>query len=81
MLVESAKPPLPEEAKVLALEVAGSMKDWSGLLKRPFQTLKADGPFIYESGGDRVGDRSAGVARRSAQPTASGAGAVPARGD
>jgi hypothetical protein len=48
MLVESAKPPLPEVAKVLALEVAGSMKDWNGLLKRPFQTLRADGPFIYE---------------------------------
>jgi hypothetical protein len=48
MLVESAKPPLPKDAKALALEVAGSMKDWSGLLKRPFQTLKADGPFIYE---------------------------------
>ena len=25
------------------------MKDWSGVLKRPFQTLKADGPFIYET--------------------------------
>jgi hypothetical protein len=49
MLVESSKPPLPEDAKALALEVAGSTKDWSSLLKRPFQTLKADGPFIYET--------------------------------
>jgi hypothetical protein len=49
ILVDSAKPPLPEDAKALALEVAGSMKDWNGLLKRPFQTLKADGPFIYET--------------------------------
>jgi hypothetical protein len=48
MLVESAKPPLPKDAKALALEVAGSMPVWSALLKRPFQTLKADGPFIYE---------------------------------
>jgi len=48
MLVESAKPPLPEEAKALALEVAGSAKNWDALLKRPFQTLKADGPFIFE---------------------------------
>jgi hypothetical protein len=48
MLVESAKPPLPEEAKSLALEIAGSAKNWDALLKRPFQTLKADGPFIYE---------------------------------
>ena len=48
MLVESAKPPLPEDAKALALEVAASHKGWNALLKRPFQTLKADGPFIYE---------------------------------
>ena len=48
MLVESAKPPLPTDAKALALEVAGSMPNWSALLKRPFRTLKADGPFIYE---------------------------------
>ena len=48
MLVESAKPPLPKDAKALALEVAGSMPTWNALLKRSFQTLKADGPFIYE---------------------------------
>ena len=48
MLVESAKPPLPKDAKALALEVAGSMPIWNALLKRSFQTLKADGPFIYE---------------------------------
>jgi hypothetical protein len=48
MLVESAKPPLPTDAKALALEVAGSMQVWNALLKRSFQTLKADGPFILE---------------------------------
>ena len=48
MLVESAKPPLPKDAKALALEVAGSMPVWNALLKRSFHTLKADGPFIYE---------------------------------
>jgi hypothetical protein len=48
MLVESAKPPLPDEAKELALEVASSARTWDALLNRPFQTLKADGPFIYE---------------------------------
>ena len=48
MLVESAKPPLPKDAKSLALEVAGSMPVWNALLKRSFQTLRADGPFIYE---------------------------------
>ena len=48
MLVESAKPPLPKDVNALALEVAGSMPVWNALLKRQFQTLKADGPFIYE---------------------------------
>ena len=48
MLIESAKPPLPEEAKALALEVAESPQQWSDLLKRPFWTLKPDGPFVYE---------------------------------
>ena len=48
MLVESAKPPLPEDAKRLALDVAGSPQQWDALLKRSFTTLKADGPFVYE---------------------------------
>ena len=48
MLVESSKPPLPDDAKAFALEVAASPKDWEALLKRSFHTLKADGPFIYE---------------------------------
>jgi hypothetical protein len=48
MLIESAKPPLPADAKSLALEVAGDLKTWNGLLKRPFSSLKADGPFILE---------------------------------
>jgi hypothetical protein len=48
MLIESAKPPLPKEVKALGLEVATAMPTWNSLLRRPFQTLKADGPFIYE---------------------------------
>ena len=48
MLVESAKPPLPKDVNALALEVAGSMPVWKVLLRRSFQSLKADGPFIYE---------------------------------
>jgi hypothetical protein len=48
MLIESAKPPLSEEAKTLALDVADSPQQWDGLLKRPFWTLKPDGPFVYE---------------------------------
>ncbi len=48
MLIESAKPPLPEPAKALALDVAESPQQWDGLLKRPFWTLKPDGPFVYE---------------------------------
>jgi hypothetical protein len=48
MLVESSKPPLPDDAKAFAMEVASSPKDWDALLKRSFHSLKADGPFIYE---------------------------------
>ena len=48
MLIESAKPPLPQDAKTLALEVAESPEQWNGLLKRPFWTLKPDGPFVYD---------------------------------
>jgi hypothetical protein len=48
MLVESAKPPLPEQAKALALEVGASTKTWDALLKRSFHSLKADGPFVLE---------------------------------
>jgi hypothetical protein len=46
MLIDESKPPLPENAKSLALEITGA--DWSSLLKRSFHTLKADGPFIFE---------------------------------
>jgi hypothetical protein len=48
MLVESAKPPLPEATKELALQVTASPKTWDALLKRPFHSLKSDGPFIYD---------------------------------
>lgn len=48
MLVDESKPPLPEDAKSLALSVAAATKDWDALLKRSFHTLKADGPFVYE---------------------------------
>jgi predicted Zn finger-like uncharacterized protein len=48
MLVDDAKPPLPAEARALALAVADSPKTWDALLKRPFFTLKADGPFVYD---------------------------------
>src|SRR5262249_12940967 len=45
---EESKPPLSDDARALALAVAESPKDWDALLKRPFWTLKPDGPFIYE---------------------------------
>jgi hypothetical protein len=48
MLVESSKPPVPDDAKALAMEVADSPAQWNALLKRPFHTLKPDGPFLYE---------------------------------
>ncbi len=82
MLVESAKPPLPEDAKALALEVAGSPKQWDALLKRPFQSLKADGPVHLRAGrGDRDGHGPSGVARRPARAAQAHAGSLPPRGD
>lgn len=48
MLVESSKPPLPEEARALAMAVADEPKRWDALLGRSFWTLKPDGPFIYD---------------------------------
>ncbi|MDR3619490.1 MAG: hypothetical protein P4L85_09080 [Paludisphaera borealis] len=48
MLVEDAKPPLPAAEAALALDVARDPKTWDALLKRPFFTLKADGPFVYD---------------------------------
>ncbi len=48
MLVEEADPPLPPDARELAMIYAESPKTWDALLKRSFPTLKADGPFVYE---------------------------------
>ncbi len=48
LLVDDARPPLPPDQKELAADVADSPKTWDSLLKRPFHTLKADGPFIFE---------------------------------
>jgi hypothetical protein len=48
MLVESARPPIKGEAKLLADEVGADTKLWQTLLGRPFFSLKADGPFSLE---------------------------------
>ena len=49
MLVDESKPPLSEDAKRASqAEVAATPKDWDALLKRPFHTLKPDGPFVFE---------------------------------
>ncbi|MGO9600568.1 MAG: hypothetical protein ACLP7Q_21505 [Isosphaeraceae bacterium] len=48
MLVDEAKPPIGPGAKDLAANVADHAQAWQSLLKRPFHTLKADGPFIFE---------------------------------
>jgi hypothetical protein len=48
MLVEDAKPPLPETEKMLADDYGAHPEAWEALLKRPFVTLKADGPFVFE---------------------------------
>jgi len=48
LLVDDAKPPIPPAQQELATHVADNSKTWDALLKRPFHTLKADGPFIFE---------------------------------
>ncbi len=47
-LVLDAKPPLPPDAAELALHFAAHREAWDAMLKRPFPTLKADGPFRFE---------------------------------
>ena len=48
MLIDDAKPPLPPMEKALVLEYANHRETWDQLLKRPFMTLKADGPYLLE---------------------------------
>jgi DNA-directed RNA polymerase subunit RPC12/RpoP len=48
MLVQGAKPPLTGSEYALAMDYATHREAWDGLLKRPFPTLKADGPFVYQ---------------------------------
>jgi hypothetical protein len=48
MLVDDAKPPIPPDERELASAVADDPKTWDGLLRRPFHTLKPDGPYIFE---------------------------------
>lgn len=48
MLVEDAKPPIPAAEKELASHVAEHPRVWDALLKRPFHTLKPDGPFLFD---------------------------------
>jgi hypothetical protein len=47
-LVKAAKPPLPPAEQSLALDYAAHRPSWDALLKRPFLTLKADGPFLLD---------------------------------
>jgi hypothetical protein len=47
-LVDDAKPPLPPAERELALEFGMHPAKWDALLKRPFVTLRADGPFLLE---------------------------------
>jgi len=47
-LVRGAKPPLTGPELALALDYATHREVWDALLKRPFPTLKADGPFQFE---------------------------------
>ncbi|MDR3637380.1 MAG: hypothetical protein P4L84_26485, partial [Isosphaeraceae bacterium] len=45
-LIEDGKPQLPPEEQALAFDFADHRETWDALLKRPFPTLKADGPYI-----------------------------------
>lgn len=47
-LVNASKPPLPAAQRELALDYAEDRDTWDALLKRPFLTLKADGPFVLD---------------------------------
>jgi hypothetical protein len=47
-LIEDAKPPLAPDEKALALDYGENRETWNALLKRPFATLRADGPFLLE---------------------------------
>lgn len=46
--IEDANPLLGPTETELALDYAGQPETWQALLKRPFTTLEADGPFILE---------------------------------
>ncbi len=39
---------MPASERELALHVAENRETWEKLLKRPFLTLKADGPYIFD---------------------------------
>lgn len=47
-LVQDAKPPLPPAERSLALDFGANRETWDALLKRPFPSLKADGPFVLD---------------------------------
>lgn len=47
-LVEQADPPLPAVEAELALDYGANMATWDALLKRPFLTIQADGPFVLD---------------------------------
>jgi hypothetical protein len=47
-LVAGSKTPLPPAEQALALEFGQDRATWDALLRRPFLTLKADGPFRLE---------------------------------
>ena len=47
-LVDNAKPPLPPAERELALDFGTHPAMWDALLKRPFATLRSDGPFVLD---------------------------------
>jgi hypothetical protein len=48
MLVQGAKPPLPENEMALAMDYARHRESWDALLKRPFPTIKTGDKYFFE---------------------------------
>ena len=60
----------PRTRRALALDYAAHRETWDALLKRPFPTLKADGPFLFDRAEvvATARDRLASLGRSSHEP-------------
>ena len=81
MLVESAKPPLPEDAKALALEVAKDPKGFDALVETSVSDTQGGRTVPLRPGrGECHGGRPPGLTGRSAHAASTRARPVPTRG-